>query len=62
MREDDDRLRGRTSFYVIFQPFELFVAKIAEAAGLQIDHIDEADKVHAVGIEAVPAACPVPMM
>ena len=40
---------------VVLQPFELLVAEIAQAAGLEIDHVDEADEVHAVGVEAVPA-------
>src|ERR1700756_1909158 len=55
MGEDDDRGRGGTAFEVVLQPFELLVAEIAQPAGLEIDHVDEADEVHAVGIEAVPA-------
>ncbi len=37
------------------QPFKLLAAEIAEAAGLQIHDVDEADEVHAVGVERVPA-------
>ena len=55
MREDDDRGRCRATLEVVLQPFELLVAEIAQAAGLEIDDIDEADEVHAVGVEAVPA-------
>ena len=39
----------------LLQPFELVVAEIAQAAGLEVDHVDEADEMHAVGVEAVPA-------
>jgi len=35
--------------------FELIVAKIAETAGLEIDDVDQADEVHAIGVKAVPA-------
>ena len=35
---------------------KLVVAEIAEPAGLEIEHVDQADEMHAVGIEAVPAA------
>ena len=55
VRKHDDRLRGRAAFDVVFEPRELLAAEIAEAAGFQIDDVDEADEVHAVGIEAVPA-------
>ena len=40
---------------ILLQPFQLLVAEIAESAGFEIDDIDEADKVHAIGVEAVPA-------
>ena len=50
--EDDDRSRRRTALQVVFEPFELIGAEIAEAAGLEIDDVDEADEVHAVGVEA----------
>src|SRR3984893_14157094 len=55
VREDDDRGRCRAALEVALQPFELLVAEIAQAAGLEIDHVDEADEMHAVGVEAVPA-------
>src|SRR5262249_49727095 len=53
--EDDDRGRGGAALEVALQPFELLVAEIAQPTGLEIDHVDEADKVYAVGVEAVPA-------
>ena len=56
MREHHDRLRGRTAFDVVFQPFELLVTEIAKPAGFQIDHVDEPDEVHAIVVEAVPAS------
>ena len=40
---------------IVFEPRELLGAEIAEAAGLEIDDIDQADEVHAVIVEAVPA-------
>ena len=55
MREDDDRSRCRPALEVVLQPFELLVAEIAQSAGLEIDDVDEADEMHAVGVEAVPA-------
>ena len=55
MREDDDRGRRGAPLEVVLQPFELVVAEIAQAAGLEIDHVDKADEMHAVGVEAIPA-------
>src|SRR5262249_13746842 len=55
VREDDDRGRCRAALEVALQPFELLVAAIAHAGGLEIDHVDEADKMHAVSVEAIPA-------
>ena len=40
---------------VVREPRELLSAEIAEPAGLEIDDIDQADEMHAVGVEAVPA-------
>src|SRR5262245_9678825 len=53
--EDHDRRRRRATLEVVLEPFELLVAEIAETARLKVDHVDEADEMHAVGIEAVPA-------
>src|SRR5580704_2796678 len=53
--EDHDRRRSRTASDVGLQPLELFSAEIAESAGFEVDDIDEADEMHAVGVEAVPA-------
>src|SRR5580693_2914133 len=55
MSKDDDRRRRRAAFDVGFEPSELLGAEVAEPAGLEIDDIDQADEMHAVGIEAVPA-------
>jgi hypothetical protein len=55
MREHNNRRRSRAAFDVLLQPLQLLVAEIAQAAGLEIDDIDQADEVHAVGVEAVPA-------
>ena len=40
---------------VVLEPFELLGAEIAEAAGLEVDDVDEADEVHAAGVEGIPA-------
>src|SRR5258708_17421527 len=53
--KDDDRGRCRAALEVALQPFELLVAEIPQASGLEIDHVDETDEVHTVGVEAVPA-------
>src|SRR5581483_8818790 len=53
--EHHDRCRSRAAFDVGFQPLELLGAKIAKTAGFQVDDIDQADEMHAVGVEAVPA-------
>ena len=55
MGEHHDRRRGRAALEVVLEPGELLVAEIAEAAGLEVDDVDQADEVHAVGVEAVPA-------
>ena len=55
VREHDDRGRCRAALKVVLEPFELLVAEIPQASGLEIDHVDETDEVHTVGVEAVPA-------
>src|SRR5260221_1587796 len=37
------------------KPLGLLMAEIARPASVEIDYVDEADEVHAVGVEAVPA-------
>src|SRR6185312_11472988 len=53
--EYHDRSGSGTSLEVLFQPFELLAAEIAEAARLQVHDVDQADEVHAIGVERVPA-------
>ncbi len=55
MREHDDRRAARPSFHVALQPFELLRAQPSEPAGLQVEHVHQADEVHALMIEAVPS-------
>src|SRR6202020_2977802 len=55
VRKHYDRRRSGAAFHVGGEPGELIGAEIAEAAGFQIDDIHEPDKVHAAGVEAVPA-------
>src|SRR4051794_4430908 len=45
----------RTALQVVLQPFELVVAETAEAAALEVRDIDEADEMHAAGVERIPA-------
>src|SRR5262249_19559763 len=56
VREYHDRRRGRAILHVGCEPGELVGAEIAEPAGFQIDHIDQADEMHAASVEAVPAS------
>ena len=55
VREDDDGRAAGEPFHIIFEPLELLGAELAQAAGLQVHHVDQADEVHAFVIEAVPA-------
>src|SRR5580704_6606411 len=54
-----DRRARREPFDILLQPFELLVAELGEAggfeAGLKLEHVDQADEVHARRVEAVPA-------
>src|SRR5258708_3288499 len=60
MGEHHDRRGFRLPLEVVLEPFELLSAEIAEAAGLEVDHVDEADEMHAIGVERVVAwaLCP----
>ena len=40
---------------IVGEPGKLFGAEIAHAAGLEVDHVDQADEMHALMIEGVPA-------
>src|SRR5579864_5432047 len=42
-------------FDVILQPLQLIAPERPESSGLEIQHIHQADKMHAVLVEAVPA-------
>ena len=55
MCEHDDRRAGGQVLHVVLQPLELFVAERTKAVALQVHHVHQADEVHAVGVEAVPA-------
>ena len=48
-------VRCRAALQVVLQPLELLGAELAEAAGLEVHDVDQADEVHAVVVEAVPA-------
>src|SRR4029078_7834470 len=54
MSEDDDRRRIRFVLDIVGEPGELVGPEPSQAAGLEVDHIDEADEVNAVLVEAVP--------
>src|SRR6266851_5710636 len=55
MGEHHDGGGFRAALEVVFEPFELLGAEIAEPAGLEIDHVDKPDEVHAAGVERIPA-------
>src|SRR5260370_22909633 len=53
-KHDHWRARGAAS-QVVLEPAELLVAEIAHSTGREVCHIDEADEMDTVLIEAVPA-------
>jgi hypothetical protein len=55
MREDQDWRAAAFGLEIVLQPRELFSAKIAEIAGLEIDDVNPPDEVNAVVVKAVPA-------
>src|SRR5579862_326163 len=55
MCEDDDRRAALQPGDVLLDPFELLLAEVAQSACLEVQHVDESDKMGAVLIEAVPA-------
>src|SRR5437867_13287209 len=58
--EQHDRRGFRFPLEVVLKPFELLVAEAAEAAALEVRDVDEADEMHAAGVERIPAAAPGP--
>src|SRR5580704_11235133 len=56
MREYDDGCFRRSAGEVVLEPRELIGTEPAEAAGFQVEHVDQRDEVHTMMIEAVPAA------
>ena len=54
MGEDDDGSGIRLVVEIVGEPGELVGSEPSEAAGLEVDHVDETDEVHAVVVEAVP--------
>ena len=55
MGEHHDRGGFGFPLEVVLEPFKLLGTQIAEAAALEVHHIDEADEVHAAGVERIPA-------
>src|SRR5262249_55577418 len=45
----------------LLQPLQLLAAEVAEAAGLQVDDVDQPDEVRSLVVEAVPAGAPGPL-
>src|SRR5439155_26343627 len=55
VRKDNNR-RGRSEiFHVSFKPLELIVSELTQAAGLEIQDIDQYNKMDTVFVKAVPA-------
>src|SRR4029077_8739471 len=48
------RVRAKT-FHVVFEPFELLIAELTQAAGLKVQNVDQGDEMDTVLIETVPA-------
>ena len=55
VREDHDRGARGSPLEIGFHPGELFGAQGAQAARLELQHVDQADEMHAGMIEAVVA-------
>src|SRR5689334_6095341 len=55
MGKHNDGSAGFQMLDIAFEPLQLLVPQRAEAAGLEIDHIHQADKMHTVLVETVPA-------
>jgi hypothetical protein len=55
MGKDDNRGAATKRRQVVFEPCELFRAKMSKTARLQVDDIDEPNKMHPVVVETVPA-------
>ncbi len=53
--EDDDRSGGGKPPHIVGEPDELLGPENAEAAGLQVHHIDQTDEMDAVLVEGIPA-------
>ena len=54
MRKDYNWSVRTQPFYIRFEPLELLVAKLAQAAGLKIKDVDQANEMNAVLVEAIP--------
>src|SRR4029079_13600804 len=55
VRKQNNRRRFGFALEIVGEPGELLGAEIAEAAGLEVDDVDEADEMHAAGIEGIVA-------
>ena len=55
MRKDHNWSVRTQPFYIGFEPLELLIAKLPQAAGLKIKDVDQGNEMDAVLIEAVPA-------
>src|SRR5262245_26696756 len=52
---DDDWRTALETLHIPSEPLELLRSERAKSAGFQIDHVHQADEVHSVFVEAVPA-------
>src|SRR5205823_15019418 len=55
VREQHDRRRGGLALEIVGEPLELILAEAAHAARLEALDVDDADEMHASGIEPVQA-------
>src|SRR6266705_4014163 len=54
MRKDYNWSVSAKAFYVLFEPFKLFLTQLTQTAGLKVEDVDQANEMNAVLIETVP--------
>src|ERR1700689_3713957 len=56
VRKYHDRSAGGAPLQIRLEPFELRLSECSKSVGLEVEHVDQADEMHALVIEAVVAA------
>src|SRR5205823_12145770 len=55
LRKDHNWSVRTQPFYIGFEPLELLIAKLPQAAGLKIKDVDQADEMDAILVKTIPA-------